>query len=247
MEQFVFQCPYCNETIDISQLPVATFPICCSAFPDSDSDIVMCPNCKTLYHSECWEENHGCSTYGCASTKHLETHNAADDNVESGMVNCPFCGASHASTDLVCPSCGHLLQDNAGGNDDMFESVRKSAKTGLPKLGRNFKLLWEDIKTVLLLAWRAMAHYADFKGRSTRGEYWAYVLVYYTLTMFLLLFQAQVLFWIVVFACLVPSIAITVRRLRDTALSPWMIFAIPILPLLVLVPTVHDESNKEML
>ena len=231
-----FQCPHCNETIDISRLEESTCPICCSEFSVGDS-LVICPDCKTIYHSECWDENHGCSTYGCASTKHLETHNAASGDADAGMVKCPFCGESHAATDLICPSCGHVLQENAAGNDDILQSVKNGAQKFLPQLGRNFKLLGEDVKTVLALAWKAMTHYADFKGRTTRSEYGAFLIVFCAT---IRLTADSGLALIVFLVCLVPIFSITVRRLRDTGLSPWMIFAIPILPLLVLVPTVKE-------
>jgi hypothetical protein len=31
--------------------------------------VVICPECKIPHHKECWEENVGCTTYGCKYTK----------------------------------------------------------------------------------------------------------------------------------------------------------------------------------
>lgn len=252
LQQPTFLCPSCNEEIDLSRLREQTCPICCSEFVADDS-IVICPDCKTVYHSECWEENHGCSTYGCNSTKHLETHTASVDDATSGMIDCPFCGVSHASTDQVCPSCGHLLLDNANNGDDILGTVKNGlgtvkdrAQKSLPGFKRNFALLFNDIRIVLAMAWKAIAHYFDFKGKTSRGEYWSFVLVYYLITKSLCLLQAELVAMIVAVGCIIPWLAITVRRLRDTELSPWMIFAIPILPLLVLVPSVKEQvSSKE--
>ncbi len=39
-------------------------PYCHKAFTDSDN-IVVCSGCGIAHHAECWNENHGCSTYGC--------------------------------------------------------------------------------------------------------------------------------------------------------------------------------------
>ena len=251
LQQHMVQCTNCNEEVDLSRLREQTCPICCSEFGADDS-IVICPDCKTVYHSECWEENHGCSTYGCNSAKHLETHTASGDGADAGMIKCPFCGASHASTDQVCPSCGHLLLDNANNGDDILGTVKNGlgtvkdrAQKSLPGLKRNFILLFIDVKIVLAMAWKAIVQYFDFKGKTSRGEYWAFVLVYYLITKLLCLLQAELVAQIVAIGCIIPGLAITVRRIRDTGLSPWMIFAIPILPLLVLVPTVQEEVSSK--
>lgn len=251
LQQPKFRCANCNEEIDLSRLREQTCPICCSEFGSEDS-IVICPDCKTVYHSECWEENHGCSTYGCSSTKHLETHTASGYDAASGMIECPFCGASHASIDQVCPSCGHLMLDNANNGDDILGTVKSGlgtvkdgAQKSLPGLKRNFTLLFNDVKIVLAMAWKAIVLYVDFKGETSRGEYWSFVLVYYLITRLLCLLQAELVAQIVAIGCIIPGLAITVRRLRDTGLSPWMIFAIPILPLLVLVPTVKEPVNSK--
>lgn len=249
LPQFMFQCPGCNEEIDLSRLREQTCPICCGEFVADDS-IVICPDCKTVYHSECWDENRGCSTYGCNSTKHLETHTTSVDDAASGMIECPFCGASHASTDQVCPSCGHLLLDNANDGDDILGTVktglgtvRDEAQKSLPGLKRNFILLFNDVKIVLAMAWKAFARYVDFKGKASRDEYWAFILVCFLITRLLCLLQAELVAQIIAILCIVPGLAITVRRIRDTGLSPWMIFAIPLLPLLVLVPTVKEQDS----
>lgn len=248
LPQSIFQCPSCGETIEVPQLQESTCPICCGNFSSNDS-LVMCQHCKTVYHSECWEENHGCSTYGCQSTQHLETHNTAGgagDDVTSGMVVCSFCGTSHASSDLVCPSCGHLLQESLSNNDNLLVSELGGLGDSLPKLGRNFKLLMKDVQTVISLALKAYLHYADFKRKTPRDEYWAFVGSFSVLTSLLFLLKAGMVVWVVLLpGSLVPILAITVRRLRDTGLSPWMILAIPILPFLVLVPSVEKSNTSE--
>ncbi len=43
-------CPYCQ------------FPL------KADSEAVACPSCKVPHHRECWEENSGCTTFGCGGT-----------------------------------------------------------------------------------------------------------------------------------------------------------------------------------
>lgn len=47
MEYLGKTCPYCQ------------YPI------KQDSDVKVCLSCKVPHHQECWEENGGCTTYGC--------------------------------------------------------------------------------------------------------------------------------------------------------------------------------------
>ena len=42
----------------------ATCPVCGTQIEEGDSKTV-CPACKVVFHEECWQENKGCSTYGC--------------------------------------------------------------------------------------------------------------------------------------------------------------------------------------
>lgn len=77
--------------------------------------------------------------------------------------------------------------------------------------------------------------YANFKGRTTRGQYWKFVLCYIIVSIPLaiidaLLFQGQVLTLVLSLALLVPNIAIGVRRLHDLGKQGWWYF-IALIPL----------------
>lgn len=76
--------------------------------------------------------------------------------------------------------------------------------------------------------------YADFNGRASRSEFWSFTLGY--MLIFLALFLIIWLFWqntedyliimastilLLYFALLIPSTAVTVRRLHDTDKSGW--------------------------
>ena len=243
------QCPDCAEEIDLGRLHEQTCPVCCSSFGDDDS-LVVCPNCKTFYHVECWEENHGCSTYGCASTQHLEVHNQPpSDGGESPVVDdtpkCPFCGSPCSASDVVCSSCGHLLNET-GMNDDLFESSKRIAVACWPNLKRNFVLLWIDVRSFVSLGFKSFVHYADFRGKTTRRECLSFLFAFFALMMLALAFKAELfLYWVVFPAYFLPVVSTIVRRLRDTGLSPWMILALPILPLLILVPSVNEQSQSK--
>ena len=58
-------CPYCQ------------YPI------KQDSNIILCAVCKTPHHQECWNENGGCTTFGCNGI----SKNAPDSSRHIGSVN----------------------------------------------------------------------------------------------------------------------------------------------------------------
>ena len=98
--------------------------------------------------------------------------------------------------------------------------------------------------------------YATFEGRARRKEYWYYVLFYF-LAIFVLAIVDQVtgtldeeagiglLSGLFVLATLIPTIAVTVRRLHDTGRRGWWVLLnlIPIVGGLVLIVfTVLDSQ-----
>jgi len=72
-------------------------------------------------------------------------------------------------------------------------------------------------------------HYADFKGRAARTEFWRYILVYLVISILLDILGIRLLSSVVGLALLVPTLAITVRRLHDVDKSGWLVL-IPIVP-----------------
>jgi uncharacterized membrane protein YhaH (DUF805 family) len=94
----------------------------------------------------------------------------------------------------------------------------------------------------------AMSKYFVFQGRSSRSEYWVFVLVYIligiaaqVLDMFLGTYNAAgevgLLGALVGLAHLIPSIAVAVRRLHDTDRTGWwlLIILIPLVGFIVLL------------
>ena len=70
----------------------------------------------------------------------------------------------------------------------------------------------------------------DYEGRSTRGDYWWFVLANLIVTIVLgvVMTRLQSLYWI---ATIVPGLPLAVRRLRDAGKSwPWLLISlIPII------------------
>ncbi len=82
----------------------------------------------------------------------------------------------------------------------------------------------------LIDAWKlvVLERYAKFDGRAGRAEFWWFALANFILYFVLgLLFQVSAIFVVVyiiaVLALIVPSIAVTVRRLHDTDKTGWLV------------------------
>ena len=103
----------------------------------------------------------------------------------------------------------------------------------------------------------ALKKYATFSGRAQRAEYWYFVLFYILLFFGLSIidnvtgsFDAEtgmgLLGGILSLALLIPSIAVSVRRLHDTGRSGWwlLIALIPLVGAIVLFVFTVQDSNS---
>ena len=97
----------------------------------------------------------------------------------------------------------------------------------------------------------AFRKYAEFAGRTTRKEYWMFILFYTVIYLVLLIVDNTlgVFFFTAIFSIvsLVPSISITARRLHDTGRSGWwqLITLVPLLGLIILVVLVSQRSSED--
>ena len=92
--------------------------------------------------------------------------------------------------------------------------------------------------------------YAVFSGRARRKEYWMFVLFNFIIIFVLLTIEGFAggpgfLYVLFVLAVLIPSIAVSVRRLHDINRSGWWLLTclIPILGLVVLFPFMRQDSQ----
>lgn len=82
MENYVGKiCPYCKTEIK------------------EDDAVKVCPVCNIPHHEACWEENKGCTTFGC-SEQHYEAQGTNPTAV------CSSCGATLGDGQMFCPKCG---------------------------------------------------------------------------------------------------------------------------------------------
>ena len=94
-------------------------------------------------------------------------------------------------------------------------------------------------------------HYADFKGRVRRKEYWMFVLFNVIVSMVLTILGGLIkCSWIgslYSLAVLVPILAVSVRRLHDTGRSGWwiLISLIPVVGAIWLIVLLCLDSQPE--
>lgn len=68
------------------------------------------------------------------------------------------------------------------------------------------------------------ANYANFRGRSTRAEYWWAMLFVFLLSIVVSFFKSDVLSGIFSVGLLLPNLSITFRRFHDIGKSGWWVF-----------------------
>jgi len=88
---------------------------------------------------------------------------------------------------------------------------------------------------------QAMRRYADFSGRSRRSEYWYFVLFQILILGVAMaidnIWGSPILYSIAALVLLVPSLAVSIRRLHDTSRSGWWILLafIPLIGAIILI------------
>lgn len=87
-----------------------TCPYCQSKIKD-DLDVIVCSLCGTPHHRECYEENGGCTTYGCANNP---TTVKDAESIDVGAMTIPAARNLVARTNLIeCPNCKKDVEENS--------------------------------------------------------------------------------------------------------------------------------------
>ncbi|MFT5849293.1 MAG: uncharacterized membrane protein YhaH (DUF805 family) [Patiriisocius sp.] len=93
--------------------------------------------------------------------------------------------------------------------------------------------------------------YADFTGRTSRKEYWMFILVYLLIYIPLTIVTEMLGVPLVATLCglviVIPSLAIAARRLHDIGRSGWwqLISLIPLLGTIILIVWLATESGED--
>ncbi|MFD5200025.1 DUF805 domain-containing protein [Streptomyces sp. NPDC058375] len=96
-----------------------------------------------------------------------------------------------------------------------------------------------------------LKNYAGFSGRARRQEYWMFTLINFVISLVLLIIGMMIgvdfLASIYTLAVLIPSLAVSVRRLHDTGRSGWwlLIALVPFVGAIVLIVFLASEGKPE--
>ena len=90
-------------------------PYCKTEIAETDA-VKYCPACGIPHHVGCWEENKGCTTFGC-SEQHHEEQGTNPTSVcrkcgaplGDGQAFCPKCGNANIAAQTACGKCGAPL------------------------------------------------------------------------------------------------------------------------------------------
>ncbi|MBK8981887.1 MAG: DUF4440 domain-containing protein [Ignavibacteria bacterium] len=119
-------CPYCQSRLK------------------KGADITVCSACGVPHHRECWDENSGCTSYGCRNNPLTErNHDPYTEDVgnltvesirqslvipeEQEMIPCPSCKELIEGESVYCKFCGHNLKqpDTSLKKSDASEDFKK--------------------------------------------------------------------------------------------------------------------------
>lgn len=107
-------------------------PYCKTEIKEGD-EVTVCPACDIPHHKGCWEENNGCTTFGC--TGELPGEPPAVPATET--IYCPQCAAPLTAAQLFCPHCGCKNEPPSSKtfdaieqfNQELLEKKQKKKKT----------------------------------------------------------------------------------------------------------------------
>lgn len=89
-------------------------PVCpyCRAPMEDEAALIACPGCSTPHHAECWEENGGCTVFGCAEAPVEEAKVVVSGN-ELGRPYAGYPSGLESGTTGVPPPPGEPLDSSA--------------------------------------------------------------------------------------------------------------------------------------
>ncbi len=94
-------------------------PVCGDVFKEND-DVVVCPECATPHHRNCYNENGHCGNEHLHQDGFVWTKNEKEEPVQAPEIKtekvedtviCPECGAENKKNAIGCSNCGMILNE----------------------------------------------------------------------------------------------------------------------------------------
>jgi len=140
-------CPYCQTNIKES------------------ADKIVCPDCHTPHHKECWDENKGCTTYGCRSNpntkiKPVDVGNETLGSIEQmlqqeralpEMADCPNCRKQIEKASQYCRYCGFDINKNEDGRQKFEEEFQRRYRNSVKTKRKRLAITISSISILFLL------------------------------------------------------------------------------------------------
>ena len=101
---------------------IGTRCIVCSEKFNSDDDVVVCPECGTPYHRECYQKEGKCvnDILHQKGGSWKPSYDTGSDGSQNQAVVCRFCGSTNPPLTLFCPRCG-MPSENIQNESDKAE------------------------------------------------------------------------------------------------------------------------------
>lgn len=101
-------------------------PVCDKYF-HADDDIVVCPECGTPHHRECYEQLGHCANEALHSRGY--DYNQENENKTKDIKICPKCGKQNEADCFFCKYCGTSLTENSTQN---YDNTQQQQQYGSP-------------------------------------------------------------------------------------------------------------------
>ena len=113
-------------------------PYCMTVIKDND-EVVICPECEMPHHKECWNENSGCTTFGCqgqTSSVYMGAIIQPSQAPQTTLNICTKCGWQLTVKNNFCPRCGTIRNNQEVLPEcDQCGYILKNNQNFCPKCG----------------------------------------------------------------------------------------------------------------
>lgn len=143
---------------------------------------------------------------------------------------CPHCGTRNKDENVFCTECGWKLirpeEPRGESFETPFEAPREEPRAPhydefFPGPGEGDRGMEEPVRKIGFkeAVVSFFKNYVNFKDRATRSEYWYYVLFAVLVGIVLSIISGGILVWVWTLGTVVPSLALSWRRLHDIGKS----------------------------